>query len=157
MISLVKNLKCISRQNIHYYRNRRYKSYITSLKDVIVSKGLVSAALDIDRILHFVFYDKTLQIYRQHWVRKFYQYILSKYRQISNKWEGCYTPIPPPPPPPRSTRLWSYPGLFYAVSCLHYMTQFLLLVWSPWMLESYFRLSRACKIQNFSRVPESLN
>ena len=98
MISLVKNLKCISRQNIHYYRNRRYKSYITSLKDVIVSKGLVSAALDIDRILHFVFYDKTLQIYRQHWVRKFYQYILSKYRQISNKWEGCYTPIPPPPP-----------------------------------------------------------
>ena len=97
MISLVKNLKCISRQNIHYYRNRRYKSYITSLKDVIVSKGLVSAALDIDRILHFVFYDKTLQIYRQHWVRKFYQYILSKYRQISNKWEGCYTPIPPPP------------------------------------------------------------
>ena len=97
MISLVKNLKCISRQNIHYYRNRRYKSYITSLKDVIVSKGLVSAALDIDRILHFVFYDKTLQIYRQHWVRKFYQYILSKYRQISNTWEGCYTPIPPPP------------------------------------------------------------
>ena len=98
MISLVKNLKCISRQNIHYYCNRRYKSYITSLKDVIVSKGLVSAALDIDRILHFVFYDKTLQIYRQHWVRKFYQYILSKYRQISNKGGGCYPPIPPPPP-----------------------------------------------------------
>ena len=94
MISLVKNLKCISRQNIHYYRNRQCKSYITSLKDVIVSKGLVSAALDIDRILHFVFYDKTLQIYWQHWVRKFYQHILSKYRQISNKWERCYTAIP---------------------------------------------------------------
>ena len=94
MISLVKNLKCISRQNIHYYRNRQYKSYITSLKDVIVSKSLVSAALDIDRILHFVFYDKTLQIYWQHWERKFYQHILSKYRQISNKWERCYTAIP---------------------------------------------------------------
>ena len=94
MISLVKNLKCISRQNIHYYRNRQYKSYITSLKDVIVSKSLVSAALDIDRILHFFFYDKTLQIYWQHWVRKFYQHILSKYRQISNKWERCYTAIP---------------------------------------------------------------
>ena len=45
----------------------------------------------------------------------------------------------------------SYPGLFYAVSCLHYMTQFLLLVWSSWMLESYFLQSRACKIQSFPR------
>ena len=41
----------------------------------------------------------------------------------------------------------SYPGLFYAVSCLPYITQFLLLVWSSWMLESYFRRSRVCKIQ----------
>ena len=86
MISLVKNLKCISRLNIHYYPNRRYKSYITSLKAVIAGKSLISAGLDIDRILHFVFYDKILQIYRQHWVRKFYQHILSKYRQISKKW-----------------------------------------------------------------------
>ena len=85
MISLVKNLKCISRLNIHYYPNRRYKSYITSLKAVIAGKSLISAGLDIDRILHFVFYDKILQIYRQHWVRKFYRHILSKYRQISKK------------------------------------------------------------------------
>ena len=42
----------------------------------------------------------------------------------------------------------SYPGLFYAVSCLHYMTQFLLLAWSSWMMESYFRQFRACKIWN---------
>ena len=66
MISLVINLKCISRLNIHYYPNRRYKFYVTSLKAVILDKSLISAGLDIDRILHFVFYDKTLQIYRQH-------------------------------------------------------------------------------------------
>ena len=52
---MVKNLKCISRLNIHYYPNRRYKSYITSLKAVIAGKSLISAELDIDRILHFVF------------------------------------------------------------------------------------------------------
>ena len=88
MISLVKNLKCISRLNIHYYPNRRYKSYITSLKAVIAGKSLISAGLDIDRILHFVFCDKILQIYRQHWVRKFYRHILSKYRQFSKKQGG---------------------------------------------------------------------
>ena len=55
MILLVKNLKCISRLNIHYYPNRQYKSYITSLKAVIVGKSLRSVGLDIDRILHFVF------------------------------------------------------------------------------------------------------
>ena len=107
MISLVKNLKCISRLNIHYYPNRRYKSYITSLKAVIAGKSLISAGLDIDRILHFVFYDKILQIYRQHWVRKFYRHILSKYRQISKKWgrEGGEVKLPTPH---RSTRpcLW---------------------------------------------------
>ena len=32
-----------------------------------------------------------------------------------------------------------------------YTTQFLLSVWSSWMLESYFQRSRACKIQNFPR------
>ena len=71
MISLVKNLICISRLNIHYYPNRRYKSYITSLKALIVGKSLISAGLDIDWILHYVFYDKILQIYRQHWSRNF--------------------------------------------------------------------------------------
>ena len=50
----------------------------------MVGKKLISAGLDIDRILHFVFYE-ILQIYRQHWFRKFYRLILSKYRQISKK------------------------------------------------------------------------
>ena len=98
MISLVKNLKCISRLNIHYYPNRRYKSYITSLKAVIAGKSLISAGLDIDRILHFVFYDKILQIYR---------HILSKYRQISKKWEkgGDGGMLHPPPFFPLDTPL----------------------------------------------------
>ena len=98
MISLLKNLKCISRLHIHYYPNRWYKSYITSSKAVIVGKSLISAGLDIDRIRHFDFYDKILQIYRQHWVRKFSRHILSKYRQISKKWGSCYTPPHPTTP-----------------------------------------------------------
>ena len=96
MIQLVKNLKCISWLNIHYYPTRRYKSYITTLKAVIVGKSLISAGLDIDRIMHFVFYDKILQIYQQHQVRKVYRDILSKYRQILENCGGrggggCYT------------------------------------------------------------------
>ena len=59
-------MKFISPLNIHYYPNRRYKFYITSFKALIVGKGLVSTGLDIDRILHFLFYDKIFQIYRQH-------------------------------------------------------------------------------------------
>ena len=62
MISFVKNLN---------YPNQRYKSYITSLKAVMVGKSLIYTGLDIDRILRFVFYDKILQIYRQHLVKKF--------------------------------------------------------------------------------------
>ena len=50
----LKCLKCISRLNIHYYPNRRYKSHITSLKAIIVGKSLFSAGLDVDGILHFV-------------------------------------------------------------------------------------------------------
>ena len=60
MISLVQNLKCISRLDIHYYHNRRHKSHIISLKAVIVGKSLISAGLDIDRILYFVFMVKHL-------------------------------------------------------------------------------------------------
>ena len=59
MISLVKNLKCISRRNIHYYPNVG-TNLITSLKAVIVGKSLISAGLYIDRIVHFVFYGKIL-------------------------------------------------------------------------------------------------
>ena len=33
-----------------YYSNRRYKSYVTSLKAVIVGKTLISAGLYTDRI-----------------------------------------------------------------------------------------------------------
>ena len=74
----------------------------------MVGKKLISAGLDIDRILHFVFYE-ILQIYRQHWFRKFYRLILSKYRQISKKCvcvcvcmsvgEGDVTPPHPHPHP----------------------------------------------------------
>ena len=41
----------------------------------MAGNGLISAGLDIDRTLHFVFYDKILQIYRQHYVKKFYRHI----------------------------------------------------------------------------------
>ena len=54
LISLLKNLKCISRLNIHYCPNRWDKSYITSLKAVIVDKSLFSAGLHVDRILNFM-------------------------------------------------------------------------------------------------------
>ena len=47
----------------------------------------------MDWILHFVFCDKILQTYRQHWLTKFYRHILSKIPIIFKKWgEGCYIP-----------------------------------------------------------------
>ena len=57
---------------------------------------MISAGLDIDRILYFVFYDKILKIYLQHWVMKFYRHILSKYRQISKKcvWQRFHIKTP---------------------------------------------------------------
>ena len=67
------------------YFTTRYSSlskFPLQVLAVIVGKSLISAGLDIDRILHFVFYDKILQIYQQHWVRKFCRHILSKYWQI---------------------------------------------------------------------------
>ena len=99
---MVKNLNSISRLNIHYYPNRRYKSYITSVKAVIVGKSLITAGLDIDRSLCFVFYGKILQIYR-HLVRKFYRHILSKYRQISKRW---FQKISKVLQPPSSSSTW---------------------------------------------------
>ena len=99
MIWLVKNIKCISRLNIHYYPNGRYKSYITSLKAVIVGKSLISAWLDIDRILHFVFYYKIPKIYRQHLVGKFYGHILSNTEKFQKKWGVTPTPTPHPHTP----------------------------------------------------------
>ena len=93
MISLVKYLIYLKYLNIHFYHNCRYKSYITSLKAVIAGKNLISGRLDIHRILHLVFYDKILQIYRQHWVWKMYRHFLSKYRHNFKKWgrgERCY-------------------------------------------------------------------
>ena len=56
----------------YYYSNLWYKSYITSLKAVIAGKSVIFAGRDIERILHFIVYDKILQIYWQYWVRKFY-------------------------------------------------------------------------------------
>ena len=68
---------------------------------------MISAGLNIDRILHFVFYDKILQIYRQHWIRKFnqktykfntfsstHQHIFPKYQQFPKNVGECYTPPP---------------------------------------------------------------
>ena len=66
MISLLKNVKCTSRLNIHYYLNSRYKSYITPLKAVTVGKNFISPGLNIDGILYFIFYDKILQFNQQH-------------------------------------------------------------------------------------------
>ena len=64
MMSLVKNqMYFTDKYSLLPYQNRRYESYIT-LKAVIVGKNLISAGLHIDRILHFDFYDKILQIYR---------------------------------------------------------------------------------------------
>ena len=80
----LKTKKCL----LGSYHNRWCKSYITSLKAVIVGKSLISAQLNIDRILYSVFYDKILQLYRQHWVRKFKRHILSKFRHISKRWRG---------------------------------------------------------------------
>ena len=91
MISLVKNLMSFTAK---YYYNHRYKSYITSLKAVITGKSLISAGLHIDRVLYFIFYDKMLQIYRQHWVRIFYWHILSKYWQFPKSKRGV-TPLHP--------------------------------------------------------------
>ena len=92
MISLVQNLKCISRLDIHYYHNRRHKSHIISLKAVIVGKSLISAGLDIDRILYFVFMVKHLpttlgqETLATHFVK-----IPINFK----KWGGrCYTPTP---------------------------------------------------------------
>ena len=75
-----------------YIHNRRYKSYITFLKAVIAGKCLISAGLDIDRILHFDFYDKILEISRQHWVRNF----SDTFYQNINKFKksgGCYASL----------------------------------------------------------------
>ena len=40
------------------------------------------------------------------------------------------------------SEVW-YARYVWYVSCIHYITQFLLLVWSSWILESYFWRSRA--------------
>ena len=53
----------ISWLNIHYYHNGWYKFYNFLKSLLIMSKSLIFAGLDIDRILHFVFYGKI--IYQQ--------------------------------------------------------------------------------------------
>ena len=53
MISLVINLKCISRLNIHYYPNRRYKFYVTSLKAVILDKSFLRDWILIEIYISF--------------------------------------------------------------------------------------------------------
>ena len=93
MILLEKNLKFISRLNIHYYPNGRYKCSITSLKAVIVGKSLTSTGLDIDRILHFVFLIKYSKFTEDIGSGKF----TDTFCQNTNKFQkseegGCYIP-----------------------------------------------------------------
>ena len=66
--------------------------HIKGLKAVIAGNSLISAGLDIDRILHFVFYHKILQIYQQHKVWKYYRHILSKIP--TNTHTPLGTPLP---------------------------------------------------------------
>ena len=99
MISLVKNRQCISRLNIYYYPNHWRKSYITSLKAIIVGKSLVSAGMDIDRNIDR--YSKfTDNIGSGNLTDTFYQ----NSNKILKTGEGlrgvgCYTPHTPPPTP----------------------------------------------------------
>ena len=117
MISLVKNLKFISRLFIHYYPNCWYKSYITSLKAIIVGKSLISAGLDIDRILHFVFYDKILQIYRQttlgqEMLQTHFIKIPTNFKNVGGGW-GCGWRVVIPPPPHAHPLDTSLPQLIF--------------------------------------------
>ena len=112
---MVKNLKLISRLNIHYYSNPWYKSYITSLKAIITGESLISVGLDINRILHFVFlikYSKFTNnigsgnftdIFCQN-TDKFQKTVCVVCVCVCGRGGGGYTP--PPPIPPHSTCPW---------------------------------------------------
>ena len=79
---------------------------------------MISAGLDIDRILHFVFYDKILQICGQHWGRKFYRHIFPKYRQIPKKWWGGGGGVTPPPTHTHTQALARHAHVFSCEFCI---------------------------------------
>ena len=105
MISLVKNLKCISLLNIHYYPNHRYRSYITSLKAVIVGKSSSSVGLEIDRILDFVFFMIKYSKFTDNIGSGNFTDIFCQNTDKFQKGGGVLHPLPPHPPPPLDTPL----------------------------------------------------
>ena len=58
---------------------------------------MVSAGLDIDKILHFVFYDKILQIYRQRESGNFTDTFCQNTDRFQIKWESVRLPSIAPP------------------------------------------------------------
>ena len=74
------------------------------LKAVITSKSLISAGLDINRVLRFgifFFYDKILQIYRQIEPGYFTNTVCQKTDKFQKSGErGVTRPLTPPPLPP---------------------------------------------------------
>ena len=122
MISLVKNLKCISRLNIHYYPNRRYKSYITSLKAVIAGKSLISAGLDFVGILHFAFYIKfnkfTNNIGSGNFTNIFCQIPTNFKKGLEGRWGVGYTPPLNTPLVMRSEPHWDISQIIIHCICL---------------------------------------
>ena len=81
---------------MYYYPNRRYKPYITSLKAVIVGKSLISAGLDIDRILHFVFMIKYSKYTDNIGSGNFTDTFCQNIGKCQKSGKGCY-PAPPAP------------------------------------------------------------
>ena len=124
------------------------KIYITSLKGVIAGKSLNSARLNIDGILHFVFYDKILQIYRRYWVRKFWRHILSKNRQNFKKSVCAWgLGVGVLRPSISSARPWVYSlseAAVYWCRNLHWSTY--LFVTSGW--EYFEKVKLLCKFEN---------
>ena len=164
---MVKNLKLISRLNIHYYSNPWYKSYITSLKAIITGESLISVGLDINRILHFVFlikYSKfTNNIGSGNFTDIFFQ-ITDKFQKTVCVvcvcvcvWGGEeVTPLPPIPPHSACPWVWHLIYTFwyiptytiYSKILAHVHDHILRLYGSCWIL--YLKqLSETCFPRNF--------
>ena len=100
MILLVKNRQCISWLNISYYPNHWRKSYIISLKAIIVCKSLVSAGMDIDRNIDR-YSPFTDNIGSGNLTDTFYQNS-NKFNKTGQEW-GVGWGVTPPIPPTRHT------------------------------------------------------
>ena len=115
--------------NIRYH-NRRYKSYIISLKAIIADKSFISAELDIGRILNFIFLwwntpslptTFGLEILATYFVK-----VLTNFKKVGR---GCYTPHTHPLETP----------LVIAIVCIYRKpTFFVYLVRYPFWIAIYF-------------------